>query len=298
MNSLGIKAFSAVVRFGSITKAAQSLFLSQSTVSHRLSLLEDELNVKLIERKKGTRNISLTSEGEKFLKIAFKWEELVREAEKIKLDQSKSTLTIGAVDSINAYILGVVYEHIQNHSSSLNLRVRTHQSSELYSLVEHKDVDVAFTLSERSMKNINVETFFEEPMVLIMNSNKHNYQKYPISNSQLNPKFEIYIDWGANFRIWHEKWWESETFQNIQIDTAQLLLKFINKPKNWAIVPVSIAKYIINVKPISIYYLEDPPPNRVCYRIQARTSNNPTALEIFNKVLKLKSTDIKSIIQL
>lgn len=298
MNSLGIKAFSAIVRFGSVTKASQSLFLSQSTVSHRLSVLEEELDVKLIDRNKGVKRISLTPEGEKFLKVASKWEELVREAGRIKLDQSKSTLTVGAVESVHSIVLNSVYKDLQKNSPSLNLRIMTHQSSDLYSLVENKDIDVGFTLQERIVKNIEVETFFEEPMVLIMKSENNIQQQSPILNKQLDPKFEIYVDWGPDFHIWHEKWWGTDTSQNIEINTIQSFLTFINNSKNWSIVPISIAKYIKSFNTISIYSLEDPPPNRVCYRIQAKSSNNPVALDIFDKSLKLKLKDIKSILRL
>ena len=43
-----IKTFLEIVKYSSISKAAEKLYLTQSTVSHRLSVLEEELGVKRI----------------------------------------------------------------------------------------------------------------------------------------------------------------------------------------------------------------------------------------------------------
>ena len=50
----GIEAFLAIVRTESINKAAESLHLSQATVSYRLKTLEQEMGGLLVERRKGT----------------------------------------------------------------------------------------------------------------------------------------------------------------------------------------------------------------------------------------------------
>lgn len=52
MNLVDIETFLMIVKTKNITKTADNLFLSQPTVSHRLKLLEEELQVKLITRKR------------------------------------------------------------------------------------------------------------------------------------------------------------------------------------------------------------------------------------------------------
>ena len=61
MNQAEIETFLMIVKTKNITKTAENLFLSQPTVSHRLKLLEDELNVKLLNRKKGYKQIEPVS---------------------------------------------------------------------------------------------------------------------------------------------------------------------------------------------------------------------------------------------
>lgn len=85
-----LRYFLTVVREESITKAAETLHITQPTLSRQLSQLEEETGVKLFYR--GTRKISLTNEGlllrrraEEILQLVDKTErELVEQEEQIE----------------------------------------------------------------------------------------------------------------------------------------------------------------------------------------------------------------------
>ena len=53
-----VESFLEVVRLQSVSAAAQALYVSQSTVSHRLQVLESELGVKLFFRQRGFKQIA------------------------------------------------------------------------------------------------------------------------------------------------------------------------------------------------------------------------------------------------
>ena len=77
MTELEIDAFLNVIKYGSITKAAEVLYISQPALSRRIKSLENELQYKLFIRQKGVRNIELTPQCEAFVLIANKWKELL-----------------------------------------------------------------------------------------------------------------------------------------------------------------------------------------------------------------------------
>ena len=56
-----LRYFLTVVREESITKAADTLHITQPTLSRQLSQMEEDIGVKLFYR--GTRKITLTNEG-------------------------------------------------------------------------------------------------------------------------------------------------------------------------------------------------------------------------------------------
>lgn len=63
-----LKTFLIIADYGSITAAAQHLFRSQSAISQQILALEEELNVKLLERRSG--KIFLSKDGETIYKNA------------------------------------------------------------------------------------------------------------------------------------------------------------------------------------------------------------------------------------
>ena len=61
MNTKVLKTFLTICRVGSITKAAQLLYISQPALSRQIQDLEEELGCKLFDRSK--RQLSLTESG-------------------------------------------------------------------------------------------------------------------------------------------------------------------------------------------------------------------------------------------
>ena len=80
-----LRYFLAVVREESISKAAESLHLTQPTLSRQIMELEEELGIRLLNRGKKNRRVTLTDEGRLFRKRA---EELVGLADKMRSEFS------------------------------------------------------------------------------------------------------------------------------------------------------------------------------------------------------------------
>ena len=70
MTDIDIQAFLVVNRVKTISRAAESLFISPSTLSWRISRLEGELGEQLFRRSKGVKQAELTQAGSQFLPYA------------------------------------------------------------------------------------------------------------------------------------------------------------------------------------------------------------------------------------
>lgn len=68
MDLLQLQYFCTIAQYENITRAAKALFVSQPNLSTSLSRLEDDLCVKLFERRRG--KVSLTENGQLFLSYA------------------------------------------------------------------------------------------------------------------------------------------------------------------------------------------------------------------------------------
>lgn len=70
MTNLDIETFWAVVQHGTMTAAAEALYITQPTLSMRIRALEERVGTPLFVRSKGQRHITLTAAGQKFLTLA------------------------------------------------------------------------------------------------------------------------------------------------------------------------------------------------------------------------------------
>ena len=117
-----LEYYIAIVEHKSITRAAEALHISQSTLSRQIMDLEDRLGVTLFER--GKREISLTEDGDFLYQRAKEIVQLAGDTEeKIHAGQSLSgTLRIGIGEgSVNELILSAVRPLIaENHNVTLD----------------------------------------------------------------------------------------------------------------------------------------------------------------------------------
>lgn len=102
-----LRAFVSVVKLGTLTRAAEALFLSQPSVSLQLQALERELGVTLMDRRR--RRINLTDAGEALYELARPlvegWESLDRDFQARVKGLHAGHLTIAAGTSTIQYFL-------------------------------------------------------------------------------------------------------------------------------------------------------------------------------------------------
>lgn len=98
-----LESFTAVVRLGSFTKAAEALYLSQPTISTHIRALEEELNTRLIRRT--TKSIEVTAEGRKVYEYAVNILQLRDRMTRECAGNAKRIIHLGASTIPSAYVL-------------------------------------------------------------------------------------------------------------------------------------------------------------------------------------------------
>lgn len=287
MNLADIETFLMIVKTKNITKTAENLFLSQPTVSHRLKLLEEELQVKLITRKKGYKQIELTSQGEEFIPIAERWLSIWREMQRLKDRREKLYLTIGCTDTLNSAILFDLYRGMLDEEEQImNLHIKTHYSYELYGLLENYEIDLGFVYHHLQFKNIIAEPVLREKMYIVQ-SESAGLKKPVIHTDELNKDWEIFVSWEANYQIWHDQWVTKGDRPRVQVDTFELLLHLMSNEKMWVIAPVSVVDRLKDLRSVYVSEIanEVQPPERITYKIKHKYPNEATlkSIQIFEE---------------
>ena len=138
MTNLDIETFWAVVQHGTMTAAAEALYITQPTLSMRIRALEERVGTPLFVRSKGQRHITLTAAGQKFLTLAQRWQQLLSETETLAELEQRAYLRIAATYTTNQYILPPVYKRF--------LALRLPVSLWIHTL---RDVDITQALQSR-----------------------------------------------------------------------------------------------------------------------------------------------------
>ncbi len=98
-----LKSYVAVVKYGSFTKAAEKLYVSQPTISAHISALEEALNKTLIVRT--TKTIEVTEKGMEIYEYAVRILELRDRMIDTCEDKGEHIIYLGASTIPSAYIL-------------------------------------------------------------------------------------------------------------------------------------------------------------------------------------------------
>lgn len=284
MDFIELETFLAVAETLNLTKAAETLFVSQSTITHRLKKLEEELQYKLFLRQKGKRSIALTLRGEEFMSIARRWLALYQEMELLKNNVSRS-LSIASVDSVILTELPPILRELSKKEYGINVTIQTEHTPQIYELVRKREADIGFVSAEAHLPEIETIPVFRQRYVLIRPCKEPGPEKQ-IHPSQLDPAYEIFEPWGHDYMKWHEYWWPTMT-SHIRIDSLMALTNFLDDENYWSIVPENSLTTVLAHYPLQVYGLLDGPEERIYYMVKNKYPNKQSisGIRLFEKLL-------------
>ncbi|RTQ87794.1 LysR family transcriptional regulator [Lysinibacillus telephonicus] len=243
MDIKDIKIFLEINNCRNISTAARTLFLTQSTVSRRLSMLEKELNVKLFSRGKGHDTVQLTLAGERFLIIAEQILALSIEVNSIEENKLIQHLSVAVPDSLASYMLRDFFRQLSRENPNLKLEIIVSDSNPTYEMVANREVDIGLTNGEAPYPELNSKLVFKEDFVVMRKGNKDSFSQL-VHPSELKSGNEIYQFFGSDFNRWHDYWWKPG-FAKLRVNLAQLTVEFLNEEEDWAILPESVASTLL-----------------------------------------------------
>lgn len=143
MNLVQLKYFQAVCTFGTVSAAAEYLFISQPSLSSAIKELENEFGVALFKRQH--RGMTLTTEGEQLLRMS---SELLGRADEIKnimndLGKERKLLRLGIPPMIGSLILPAIYRSFAPQHPEIRLEITECGRRELLEKLSGDILDMA-----------------------------------------------------------------------------------------------------------------------------------------------------------
>ena len=169
MNNLNLKqleTFVTVAEKGSFTKAANALYMAQSTVSNHIQQLEESLGLILFVRDM-KRNISLTPDGNRIYQFAKEILLRCSELEETILENKKSQLIIGASTVPTESILPeLIHKFIKTHPNC-RFVVKNGDSDQIQRMLTDGEISIGFVVTSDNRQEIIYEKITEDRFVMI-----------------------------------------------------------------------------------------------------------------------------------
>ncbi len=194
MDINALKTFLEVAKTRHFGKAADTLFVSQSTVSARIKTLEDQLRVDLFIRERG--NIRLSPSGEALITHAKSMMTLwARAKQEIAIPQGvRETLVFGGLSGLWDITLQDWLYNISQSHPKLAVSADIFGAETLFSRVMNGTIDVAFLYE--APQGVNVGSQQIKTIKLRMVSGE------PIEQLPDNWAEEfMHVDWGLNYAV-------------------------------------------------------------------------------------------------
>lgn len=173
-----LRYFTGVVEAGSLSGAAVQRGISQPSLSRQISLLEEELGVKLFERQ--SRGVVPTHEGETlFARIRQPLEEINNALRDVRTASGKSraSIVLWLPPTVEGMLAGPVTRRIAASTYDFAVRIAGGPAGTIANLIKRKEFDVGIVYGPREswehmdwwnlMPDAITQDLLEEKMVLV-----------------------------------------------------------------------------------------------------------------------------------
>jgi len=227
------RTFLTIVELRNFNKAAEKLFVTQSTISARVKTLEQQLDCRLFVRNKS--GVTLTDAARRFEKHAQSIVQLWDHAKKEialgeKIDQS---ITIGARFGLWEPLLLNWLPELKDQFPRAMIHARIGTAETLIQQMHNGTMDMCLVYSPYSNPGLKVLKLFDEKFVMV---SKNVREMDKLSDDY------IYVDWGNEFGRKHKLHFPDFTNSKLSANLGALAQALIIKTAGTGYLPYRTAK--------------------------------------------------------
>jgi len=293
-NLYQLTTFVTVLGEGSMTAAADKLYLTQPAVSQQIRNLEEDLGVELLVR--GVRQIKATPQGEVLYEYAKKIIHLTQLAEiaiKSIGAEMHGQLRVGTLNSIGLHLMSPIVGRLMRHNPELMLKIDYARGDELikgfkkglYDVLILPDIQVEFGME---IENCEQKFLLKEEMWLV-GSNKDDKMPQQISLKDLG-SFPL-VNFSEEFPAFSALLKQKIETQNLKIvsifESANVgtLKRVIEAGLGWGFLPAHSIKKQVRSGRLNRVYVKDLSYESDLTFYYKRNNENKALVEVFYQTL-------------
>lgn len=157
LNLYQLQSFVTVISEGSMTGAADKLYLTQPAISQQIRNLEEELGVELLVR--GVRQIKPTLQGEVLFDYAKRILQMAQQAEvavRAMGAELKGQLRIGTLNSLGVHLISPIVSRLLKYNPKLAIKIDYDDGEELVKAFRRGELDAVILPEVESQYGTNL----------------------------------------------------------------------------------------------------------------------------------------------
>ncbi|MBO0682755.1 MAG: LysR family transcriptional regulator [Candidatus Dormibacteraeota bacterium] len=291
-----IEAFLEVARLGSVSRAADALYVTQPTLTARLHALEREAGAQLFIRAR--QGMRLTEAGHTFLPYAERAVRAVREGRRAIQEVgsgSAGRLQVAAAPAVSTYVLPEVLERFVKVHPRVEVAVRTGHSEDVLQMVLRDEAQVGLGRALRH-PDIELQSLYEEELVLVLAPDHPFARRRAVSMADVGSEQLILFDRTSSYYEVTQAAFLSAGFALpalMEMDNIEAAKKMVERGLGVALLPRSaVARELSDGLLASVELTGAPPMRRSIVAMRRRDLGEPSgALRDFLGLLAARALD-------
>lgn len=156
-----------VYKKGSFSRAAESLYVSQPSLSASIKRIEDKIKAPIFDR--STNPISLTEIGKEYVRYAIEIDSKEKDFERCVLDFDNllaGTIKLGGTSLFSSFMLPKIISNFKQKHPDINFEVFEDSTKNLMQKLSHGDIDIVIDNVKITSDDITASNYTEETLLL------------------------------------------------------------------------------------------------------------------------------------
>ena len=197
-----LSVFVSIACYGTMTQAAEALFMTKGAVSQALAELENQLGVRLVDRQRARLHIN--HEGRKLLPVADELLARLSGIEQLFGDSvSEMRLQVGCTRTIGSYVLPDMLQAFDRENGCLP-GVVIGNSQEIGNMIHRFDIDMALVEGAVSDPYLVCEPWVEDEMVIVAGRHHPLARKKSVTFGKLSRERWLLREPGSSSRAFFD----------------------------------------------------------------------------------------------
>lgn len=240
-NTEWYRIFLHAAESSNLTKAAQTLHMTQPSVSYAIKQLEGALGIELFDRL--SKGVRLTQEGQTlYLYVRQAFEELdsaERQMKKFK-QFSEGRLRIGANGAIIKEFVAPLLDRFRSRYTNIRLQLLQEKTSLILERLKRGSLDLGYIYLPVSDEEIEIVATLASPFCVVSGTAFADWSQAPLPTKRLTELPLLMLSAGSATRSFIEGWFRSQGVEaeaDFELNSLEMLTEFAERGYGAAFLP-------------------------------------------------------------